>query len=176
MDQNQLYVQLVIFMILSMFSGIFFVRSIDSITVLIHKFKTRHLYPKADHLNESSMCVDPHDWEDVYLALMNMPVGTQKICTKCGFVSGTEMQLNQAARDQINQTREIKRKNLERHDRMVTRLSEILEADRSMWIKTFGKEFGKSEDKNTEMLIKFSIFTTESMEAAGRRVASESKD
>lgn len=176
MNQDQLYVQLVIFMVLSMFAGIFFMRSLDTVLDLVHKFKTRNLYPKADFLEESKLCKDSHSWEDVYLALMNMDVGTHKVCTKCGFVSGSEMQINKAGVGQINQTIELKRQAKERQEKSIDRLIEILKADRDMWIKTFVNEFGKSEDKNVEMLVKFSKFTTESLEAATRRVASELKE
>lgn len=173
MSPAELYLMMGIFIAVCMACGVVLWKIIDHCIYFYKYYTTRENFPRLHPLDDDKLCKDPHSWEETKLAMMVVPFAQYKVCSKCGFVSGTEYQLNPAGIQQMNETMVIRRETKAREELQISRFKEILDADREMWIKTYGPSFGKDQDKNVDLLRHFSNFTVESMESASQRVIRE---
>lgn len=74
-------------------------------SVKLHRnyHKNVQKFPNVVRLVESKTCKGRHSWHSVVLAFTKIPVQEYPVCVGCGFVSGTEFQLNAAAISAISE-------------------------------------------------------------------------
>lgn len=82
-------------------------------------------FPNIKPLDESTVCKGPHEWHNTILAFIKIPMKKYKVCTKCGFVSGENFQLNNAAIMAVSEAQEVKDLRIKR----ITELSEKIESE-----------------------------------------------
>lgn len=173
MNPNDVYLALGVLTGISMATGVILWKTIGHIQYTWHYYATRNNFPRLQAITDTSLCKEPHSWEETKLVMAEIPFAQYKVCSKCGFVSGTNYQLNKAGIQQMNETMVIRKQVRDREERQITRFSEILEADREMWIKTFVGSFGHNQESNEKLLRQFSKFTVESMDGASQRAIKE---
>ena len=169
---DPVYTSMFVCAILLMISGMVLGRIIGHLIWFWNHFKTRNQFPKLEEVFEwDEVKCTRHSWIKTTLALAGLDPGPYLACELCGQVSGTNFKLNSAAIQVLRNNKHLK----EQEGKAIDRMKQILEADFNMWVKTWGHEFGKDSVKNIQLLEKFSKFTVESFEAAGRQVEREFK-
>lgn len=128
-----------------------------------------------EQLNFNITC-KPHDWTKTKLALRGLDPGEYLVCTKCGIVSGYSKRVNDPGLEVLRNNIKLEEDRKAKEQHQVSRSQEILNADFEYWTKTYLQDFGKSSEKNLELLRKFSVFTVASVNDAARRAIQESED
>lgn len=102
-------------------------------------------FPNVFPLDKSKMCAGRHSWYLTVLAFLKIPVKEYLVCTDCGFVSGTEFQLNTAAITAIHEAKEKQETRDKQEEAIKIRIREELELART-----------KSTNENIKRLIDIS--------------------
>lgn len=179
---------MLVFMIISMINGMVLYRIAGHAKYILSHYWNRTQFPKLIGADEGYGCgfkdsnpkgESHHHWVKTVLAMYGVEPGHYLVCDHCGIVAGkTHLRLNAAGIEVLKNNAKLQEERAEKErnfEKSVTRFSEILDADRIMWIKTYINQFGRDQAKNEELLAEFSKFTVESMEAAGTRVKEEFK-
>lgn len=174
---DPVYVSMAICAVGLMICGVLAGRIFGHLIFFYKHFRDRNNYPRLVKKNwELDLVCKPHSWSRTKLALTGLEPGPYLVCMNCGSISGhDDVRLNDAAIEVLKNNIKLNNEKYENEKASIDRMKEILTADREYWIKTFGREFGKDEDTNRDLLEKFSKFTVESVEAAGRRAIEEFK-
>lgn len=160
------------FLLGSILIGIILVRIFDHIRYIVNYYRTRDNYPRSKPYNPKTMCLQ-HDWKPATLVLNDLEVKEYHVCFECGFVGGTKRQLNKPGLEVLRNNTKIKEEVKNLSESRVKRFTEIVQADYTMWTKTYSKEFSKDEDTNKVLLSKFFADTIESVNGAHERVDRE---
>lgn len=110
--------------------------------------------PGSIRVSELKTLCKVHEWENIFLALSNLPIGKSLVCKRCGKVSGQEeYQLNQAAVDQLNQSLEIKKRKEAEFAYLEERFKSIVDRKVAVYVNQNLPNFKQAASAETDELI-----------------------
>lgn len=152
----------------------YLIKSIIRKATDIHKIKTgAGLYSALRKVQSEKVCPDFHNWDKTMLAFPQIEVDYHLVCTTCGQICNTQWQLNDAAMEVFQNNLKLKAEREEAKKKIMARFSEIVRADRNMWIKTNIGRFKKHDSDVERLLQDFHDFALQSMQEATIKATNE---
>jgi hypothetical protein len=162
--------------ILMFFFAYIFLRTSNIVLGMIELKRRRKIYSSLQKADDT-VCKSSHTWSKASLLMQPLDYGNYMVCSECGFVGGTQYQLNKPGLEVFKNNLKIKEEYDIRRQNIQDRFKEIVSADMDLWIKTHsGKFWAANSIQCRELLEKFYYDMTISSEAAISRAENEFKE
>lgn len=140
------------------------------------------MYPNGNKINDEQVKACRHKWNHITLAIRQVPPGKYDVCSECGYISGTNYQLNKPGIDSLREGL-IKQKQLADEKKYLKeRLDEEIARRRNIWIdQNLSKFSGVQDVVNDEdtkkycqdLLIDYGNYMVKSYDDAADKVMAE---
>lgn len=130
-------------------------RCVAVIKEMINSKRVKREYPSLNKADDFSVCDGPHTWENSQLAMSQLPVKSYKICTSCGYVAGTEFQLNAPGREVLLNNIVRRKAREERYQAAVRSKYERSQEIMKKLIKEHVSKLNDEESNNVDVLKNF---------------------
>lgn len=135
---------------------------------IIRMNKNKQKFANVVKIKKGTLCEGPHEWFRTTLAFMKLPISDYNVCSKCGFVSNTEFQLNAAGIETVQQAIVIQNDKERVKNYLKIRLEDELKIARDKWIDQNLYELSISDEGARrvylEHLFKYAIEKSQSIQ------------
>lgn len=173
---NDLTPMLLYTWVLMFLSGVFAYRSVVLLKARMDFHRRRKTFAYLNSSTEETRCKDVHSWDYANLSFSEIETGLHLTCKKCGFIFGTDYNLNSPALEIFLNNVKLRDERKIKQSAMLFRKQKLVDELMNRMIKANIESFDGDVHKNIESLKQFYRKTALGVECIFAELAKEDSD